>query len=56
MTVLFSVDAQRLDKTKQLKPCAGKENLRFDHVAFYFPHVGKLQEETIIRLKRQSKY
>lgn len=43
MTVLFGVDAQKLDKTKALKKCAIQESLRFDHVAFYFPHVGKFR-------------
>lgn len=46
MTVIFGVDAQRLDKTKALKKCASQESLRFDHVAFYFPHVGMLRLRT----------
>lgn len=41
MQVLYGVDAQNLEKAKVLKKCAGREDLRFDHVAFYFPHVGK---------------
>lgn len=46
MTVIFGVDAQRLDKTKALKKCASQESLRFDHVAFYFPHVGMFRFHT----------
>lgn len=41
---MFGVDAQHLDKTKALKKCATQENIRFDHVAFYFPHVGTLTD------------
>lgn len=52
MTVLFGVDAQKLDKTKALKKCATQESLRFDHVAFYFPHVGKSRSLAIYIMTR----
>ena len=40
MTVLFNVDAQKLEKTKVLKKRSENESLRFDKVVFNFPHVG----------------
>ena len=40
MTTLFNVDAQMLEKCKDLKPRAKADSTRFHKVVFNFPHVG----------------
>lgn len=45
VTVLFNVDAQKLQATKELKKRAEKESTRFDKVVFNFPHVGESGRE-----------
>jgi hypothetical protein len=49
MTVLFDVDAQKLEKTKVLKKRSESDSSRFDKVVFNFPHVGTCERTRTIR-------